>query len=316
MTSVTEPAAPPPAPPAPPAADLARARRYERRRRRRRQLAGQALLSPSTLWLAVFLVLPLGVILVYAVAGVRGGILGGTKVVSPTLDNFRDALSGNYPVTFLRATWFSLLVVAITLALGYPLAYFVVRFGGRRQSLLLVLVMIPFWTSYLARMYAWRTLFSNDGPLNRVLGWVSLGPVDWLGSPFAVVVVLAYSFLPFMILPVYVSVDRMDYRLVEASYDLGAGRASTFWRVTARQTLPGILGGSMLVFIPCVGDFATAQIIGLNSGRTRMIGQQIQGLFGKGSYPVGSALSMLLMVFIVVGMVVYLRTVGGREGGF
>lgn len=301
--------------PAPPAADLDRARRFERRQRRRRQATAHSLLSPATLWLLVFLILPLGVILVYAVAGVRGGILGGTRVVSPTMDNFRDALSGNYPTTFLRATWFSLLVVAITLALGYPLAYFIVRFGGRRQPMLLVLVMIPFWTSYLARMYAWRTLFSQNGPVNAVLGWVGFGPVDWLGSAFAVVLVLAYSFLPFMILPLYVSIDRMDYRLVEASYDLGGGRASTFWRVTVRQTLPGILGGSMLVFIPCVGDFATAQIIGLSSRSTRMIGQQIQELFGKGSYPIGSALSMLLMVFIVIGMVLYVRMVGGREGG-
>jgi len=299
----------------PPADAVARAKRHERRKRRRREAAGHGLLAPATIWLLVFLILPLVIIGVYAFAGERG-TLGEVQVGSPGLKNFSQVFAGNYIYTFLRALWFSFLVVVVTLGLGYPLAYFIVRFGGRWQPVWLLFVMVPFWTSYLARMYAWRSLLSNDGLVNSVLGWLGLGNVDWLGNPVAVVAVLAYSFLPFMILPLYISIDRMDFRLVEASYDLGGGPVGTFLRVTVRQTLPGILGGTMLVFIPCVGDFATAQIIGLNTDQTKMVGQQIQDLFGKGNYPLGSALSMLLMVFIVVGMVLYIRAVGREEGGF
>lgn len=300
---------------APPADAVERAKREERRKRRRKQAAGHGLLLPATLWLLIFLILPLVVIGIYAFAGERG-TLGQTHIGSPGFANFSQVFAGNYILTFFRALWFSFLVVAVTLALGYPLAYFIVRFGGRWQPVWLLFVMVPFWTSYLARMYAWRSLMSTDGLVNTVLGWFGVGNVSWLGNPLAVVLVLAYSFLPFMILPLYISIDRMDFRLVEASYDLGAGRVSTFLRVTVRQTLPGILGGTMLVFIPCVGDFATAQIIGLNTDQTKMVGQQIQDLFGKGNYPLGSALSMLLMVFIVVGMLLYIRAVGREEGGF
>lgn len=305
----------PPATAAPPPEAVAAAKRHERRKRRRKQYAGQGLLLPATIWLLLFLIVPLVVIGVYAFAGERG-LLGEVQVGDATWKNFEQVFEGNYVVTFGRALWFSFLVVIVTLALGFPLGYFIVRHGGRWQPVWLLFVMIPFWTSYLARMYAWRSLLSNDGMVNTVLEWIGVGNVDWLGSPAAVVLVLAYSFLPFMILPLYISIDRMDFRLVEASYDLGGGRVSTFLRVTVRQTLPGILGGSMLVFIPCVGDFATAQIMGLNTDQTKMVGQQVQSLFNQGNYPLGSALAMLLMVFIVIGMLLYIRAVGREEGGF
>lgn len=307
----------------PPQEDVERATRHERRKRRRKQATGQALLFPAALWLTLFLIVPLIVIVVWSFFGTRDGF-GDVVIGSPTLKNYSTVFTGEYVTDFLRSVWFSLLVVIATLALGYPLAYFIVRHGGKRQPLWLLLVMIPFWTSYLARMYAWRTLLNNDGLVNQVLGVFGWEP-DWIGSPVAVVLVLAYSFLPFMILPLYISVERMDFRLVEASYDLGAGKVSTFFRVTVRQTLPGIIGGSMLVFIPCVGDFATAEIMGggNNPGTggfisgTNMIGQRVQGLFQKtGNAPLGSAISMLLMLVIVVGMLLYVRSVGRDEAGF
>lgn len=300
---------------------LKRAFAWEKRRRRRRQFAAQAQLAPATIWLTIFLLVPLGLIVVYAVAGSRDPLLGGVTIGDPTGRNLGQALSGDYLTAFGRALWFSLLTALATLALGYPLAYFIARHAGRYKGLFFTLVMIPFWTSYLARMFAWRSLLSGRGALNTVLSAVGLvdaaHPPTWLGSPLAVVLVLVYSFLPFMVLPLYISIDRLDYRLVEASYDLGAGKATTFLRVTLRQTLPGVLGGTLLVFVPCVGDFATAQIIGGNSAQTKMIGQQIQDLFTKNSnLALGSALSLLLIGFIVVAMLAYVRFVGKDEAGF
>ena len=322
MTAVVDrPGASEPDVDAPPAEEAAAADRAERSRRRRRQFTGQALLAPTTLWLAVFLLVPLGFIVAYALFGERNFGLGGADITGFTTENIRTALSGDYLAAFVRSLWFALLTALVTLLLGYPLAWLISRHGGRWQTWLLILVMIPFWTSYLARMFAWRSLLSTEGFLNTALGWTGLvDPADapqWLGSPFAVVLVLVYSFLPFMILPLYISIDRLDYRLVEASYDLGAGRIATFFRVIVRQTLPGILGGTLLVFVPCVGDFATAQIIGGNTQQTRMVGQQIEGLFGRqNNFPLGSSLALLLMVFIVVGMIVYVRSIGRDEGGF
>ena len=187
--------------------------------------------------------------------------------------------------------------------LGFPLAYWIARFGGRFRNVYLVLVMIPFLTSYLIRIYAWQFILQDNGLLNRLLGDLGLGRNHvFLNHPFAVILGLTYGFLPFMILPLYASIERMDVALVEASYDLGHGKVSTFFRVILPTVSPGLVAGVLLVFIPAVGDFVTPKLLG--GVRTEMIGSTIADQFGGSqNWPLGSAMSVLLMVFILVGRV-------------
>jgi spermidine/putrescine transport system permease protein len=194
--------------------------------------------------------------------------------------------------------------------LGFPLAYWIARFGGRFRTLFLVLVIIPFLTSYLIRMYAWQFILQRNGLLNSLLGSIGLGGDHvFLNTPFAVILGLTYGYLPFMVLPLYASIERMDTSLVEASYDLGHAKTSTLFRVIIPSVSPGLVAGVLLVFIPAVGDFITPTLLG--GVRTQMIGSTIADQFGDGAnWPLGSALSILLMAFILIGVFFYLRNVG------
>ena len=194
--------------------------------------------------------------------------------------------------------------------LGFPLAYWIARFSGRYRNVFLVLVIIPFLTSYLIRMYAWQFILQRNGLLNAFLGRLGLGDNHvFLNHNFAVILGLTYGFLPFMILPLFASIDRMDKSLVEASYDLGHGKVSTLFRVIIPTVAPGLVAGCLLVFIPAVGDFVTPQLLG--GVRTTMFGNTVYDQFGSGNnWPLGSAMSVLLMTFILFGIVVYLRRVG------
>jgi spermidine/putrescine transport system permease protein len=184
------------------------------------------------------------------------------------------------------------------------------RFGGRFRNVYLVLVIIPFLTSYLIRTYGWLVILQHNGLLNSALGNLGLGRNHaFLDTHFAVILGLTYGFLPFMILPLYASIERMDKSLVEASYDLGHGKASTFWRVILPSVSPGLVAGVLLVFIPAVGDFVTPELLG--GVKTQMIGTTIYDQFGSGNnWPLGSAMSVLLMLGILVGVFVYLSRVG------
>jgi len=178
------------------------------------------------------------------------------------------------------------------------------------RNVYLVLVVIPFLTSYLIRIYAWQAILQNNGLLNSLLGNIGLGRDHiFINHSSAVLIGLTYGFLPFMILPLYASIERMDFSLVEASYDLGHGKVSTFFRVILPTVSPGLVAGVLLVFIPAVGDFVTPTLLG--GVRTQMIGSTIADQFGGSqNWPLGSAMSVLLMFFILVGVFVYLRRVG------
>jgi len=195
-------------------------------------------------------------------------------------------------------------------ALGFPLAYWIARFAGRFRNFFLVLVIIPFLTSYLIRMYAWQFILQRNGLLNSVLGTIGLGDDHaFLNTHFAVILGLTYGFLPFMILPLYASIERMDKSMVEASYDLGHGKTSTFFRVIVPTVSPGLVAGVLLVFIPAVGDYVTPALLG--GVNTQMIGTTIADQFRSGNnWPLGSAMSVLLMAFILIGVFVYLQRVG------
>jgi spermidine/putrescine transport system permease protein len=271
---------------------------------------GNLLLLPTSVWFISLLVIPLFIIVEYSLG--RRGILDPVRFSWGSLhfSNYGDALDPNRLPIFLRSIEYAAFSTFLCVLLGFPLAYWIARFGGRFRNVYLVLVVIPFLTSYLIRMYAWQFILQRTGLLNRLLGDLGLGGNHtFLNTPFAVIIGLTYGFLPFMILPLYASIERMDPALVEASYDLGHGKISTFFRVIVPTVSPGLVAGVLLVFIPAVGDFVTPQLLG--GVRTQMFGNTVADQFkGSQNWPLGSAMSVLLMVFILFGVFVYLWRVG------
>ena len=258
-------------------------------------LTGWLLLSPLLLWVALFVVAPTAIMLVYSFG--RRGTLGGV-VLDFTMDNYAAVLDPTYLKIVVRSILYSGLTTIICLVMGYPVAYYIGRADARWRNLLLMMVMIPFWTSFLIRTYAWVTILKNEGLLNGLLiQWeLIVQPFEMLYTPAAVILGLVYTFLPFMILPIYTSVEKLDNALVEAAFDLGAGPVRAFSRVIVPMTSPGITAGILLVFIPALGLYAVNDILG--GGKVDMIGNIIENQF-KGNarnWPFGSALGITLLV--------------------
>ncbi len=282
-----------------------------RRRRLPDWLSGQILLLPTTVWFIFLMIIPMVIIVQYS--------LGSPSLYTPVKfswsslqwSNYSDALNPTYLPIFTRSIEYALGATVMCVALGFPLAYWIARFSGRFRNLFLVLVIIPFLTSYLIRMYAWQVILQRNGLLSSVFQAVGLGGNhDFTDTHFAIIVGLTYGFLPFMVLPLYASIERMDKALVEASYDLGHGKVSTFLRVIVPAVSPGLVAGVLLVFIPAVGDFITPELLG--GVHTQMFGTIVNDQFvGSGNnWPLGSAMSILLTAFILVGVFVYLWRVG------
>jgi len=281
-----------------------------RRRRLPDWVAGNLLLLPTSVWFFFFLVIPTLLVVAYS--------LGKRGVITPirfswghlVFSNYNTALNPQFLPIFTRSLVYALVSTIACVLLGFPLAYWIARFGGRLRNVYLVLVIIPFLTSYLIRMYAWQFILQRNGLLNSVLGTIGLGDNHaFLNTHFAVILGLTYGFLPFMVLPLYASIERMDKSLVEASYDLGHGKASTLFRVIIPAVSPGLIAGVLLVFIPAVGDFVTPELLG--GVKTQMFGNTVYDQFGSGNnWPLGSAMSVLLMTLILLGVFVYLWRVG------
>ena len=274
---------------------------------RRPGLLGWLLMAPMLLWLIAFVIAPTVILLVYSFCQ-RDDL--GQVVYTFTWDNYRrifiDSDTGEfgtiYFTVFVRSVVYAGLTTIICLVLGFPVAWFIGRAPESRRNLLLTLLMIPFWTSFLIRTYAWITILSTNGLLNGFLQYTKLieEPFDMLYTPGAVVLGLVYSYLPFLILPIYGSVEKLDNSLVEAAFDLGAGPARAFSRVIIPLTQPGIVAGVLLVFIPAIGMFAISDLLG--GKKTPMIGNVIQQQFGAANnWPFGAALGMALMAMFVVG---------------
>jgi spermidine/putrescine transport system permease protein len=263
--------------------------------RRAPQLVGWLLLSPLLLWVLAFVVAPAVIMLVYSFA--RRGTLGGV-VLDFTWENYAAVADPTYLGIVFRSIEYAGLTTLICLVAGYPVAWLIGRAEERWRTPLLMLVMVPFWTSFLIRTYAWVTILKSQGLLNSLLlgaGLVS-EPLDLLYRPGAVVLGLVYTFLPFMILPIYSSVEKLDGALVEAALDLGAGPLRAFARVIVPLTSPGIAAGVLLVFVPALGLYAVNDILG--GGRVDMIGNVIENQF-KGNarnWPFGAALGTALLV--------------------
>lgn len=274
-------------------------------------LAAWMLLAPLAAWLLLFVVAP--TILLVVISFCERDFIGRT-VYHFTWANYARALDPVYLKILWRSVVYAAATTAACLATGYPLACFIAGCSPRARAGLLVLVMIPFWTSFLIRTYAWIIILAHDGLLNGLL--VSTGliasPADLLYTPGAVMLGLVHNYLPFMVLPVYASVEKLDRSLVEAAYDLGAGPWQAFRRVVWPMTLPGVMGGSLLVFVPAVAMFAIVTLMG--GGTTELIGNTIQKQFTTGrNQPFGAALGTLLLLIFLAAFAFAARVNRARQ---
>ena len=257
-------------------------------------------LAPLLAWLVLFVVAP--TVMLVAVSFAERDALG-RIVWTFTTENYVRAFDWLWLKVLLVSVWYAFLTTVICMAVGYPVAYTIGRAPPRWRSLLLMLVMVPFWTSFLIRTYAWITILSKEGLVNSLLlnaGFISQ-PVALLYTPFAIVLGLVYNFLPFMILPIYTSVEKLDNAMIEAAYDLGAGPLRAFSQVIIPLTRPGIAAGAMLVFVPSIAMFAITTLMG--GGTNPTIGEVIFKQFTSGrNQPFGAALGTLLLLIFILAL--------------
>ena len=257
-------------------------------------------LVPGGLWLVALFVVPLGFLLAISF-GYTDDL--GEAIYGTSLDNYSRVFDPDLLPVLVRSVGFALATVVLCLLIGYPVAYYIAIFGGRWKNVLLALVVLPFFVNYLVRTYAWIAMLGDDGLVNGLFG----GDLRFLNTPYAVVGGLVYGFLAFMILPIYGSLDRMDPSLIEAGKDLYGSPWQTFRHVTLPHTRQGVLAGSVLVFLPAVGDFVAASLLG--GPDEVMIGNLIQQQFqASDNWPFGAALTVVLMLFLLVWMSLYLRS--------
>jgi spermidine/putrescine transport system permease protein len=265
------------------------------------------LLGPGTIWLVVFFVVPL---FYMAELSLWSGAIGEFEF-SWNWSNYSEALSA-YDTQFVRSFYYAGAATLLSLVIAYPLAYAIAFKAGRWRNVMLFAVVAPFFTTYLIRTIAWETILSDESPVTEFLHAVGLAPSGHiLATGPAVIAGLTYNFLPFMILPIYASLERIDERLIEAAKDLYSSAAQAFWRVTLPLSAPGIVAGTLLTFIPAAGDYVNAQFLG--GAGNRMIGNVIQSLYlSQSDYPSAAALSFVLMALIMIAVVIYIRFAGSE----
>ena len=279
--------------------------------RRRRGWAGYLLLLPGGLWLLLFFVVPTVTLVATSLYDPSGSLQTGYAMTGH-VQNYADALR-DYVPQFLRSLVYALIATGACIVLGFPLAYAIAFKAGRWKNLMLVAVIAPFFTSFLVRTLSWQYLLGDNETLVSVLRTLHvLGPDGHLlATPFAVVTGLTYNFLPFMVLPLYASLEKLDPRLLEAGADLYASPVATFRRVTLPLAMPGLVAGTLLTFIPAAGDYINSELLG--NPQTRMIGNEIQDLFAAGDYPTAASLSVTLMAAIVLMVFLYVRRSGTED---
>ena len=268
---------------------------------------------PYVIWMALFVVIPIVIMAVYAFTAADPA----TNATYATMGNFTGM--GVYLSVFLRSFWLALLATLVCLLIGYPMSYWMAKEGPRFQRLAMALIMLPMWMNFLLRTYSWMSILENNGLLNqlfRAAGFLNLLGVDhiqMIGTPGAVVLGMVYNYLPFMILPIYSVIVKLDASLIEAARDLGANSAEVFLKVIFPLSLPGILSGVTMVFVPSVSTFAISNLLG--GGTQMMLGDLIEAQFLGGAYNphLGAAISMVMMVIVVVCMVVMNHFGEGEE---
>jgi spermidine/putrescine transport system permease protein len=273
----------------------------------RGRLRDGVLLFPGISWLFVFFAAPLAIIFVVSL-GQRDEYGGAILDNGLSFANYLRALEPSFLPTVANSLKYALATTVLSIGISYPIAYWISRHGGSRKGLLLILVMLPFWTSWVIRTYAWMIILRDNGVLNGVLQATGLthDPLILLNTDFAVVLGMTYGFLPFSILPLYVSIDRVDESVVAAARDLYAGPAQAFRYVTLPLTMPGVIAASLLTFIPAIGDFVTPDLLG--GAQTTTIAKVIQSLFlSARDWPFGAALGFLLIIATIAGTLATLR---------
>ena len=280
---------------------------FERANERLKRRQGFLMALPAYFYLIIFFVIPLLIVIVYSFAT---RTTSGTELGSWNLDSYRDLADPKILRILWRSTWYALLTTFICLLIAYPFAYYMSMQSATKRNLMLVFVMIPFWTNFLVRNYAWRVILGRNGPLTRVTEAIGLGETNLLFTPTAVILGLVYGFLPFMILPLYAAIERLDGRLLEASRDLYATGFQSFRHVLLPLSMPGVIAGSILVFVPSLGAYVTPEVLG--GTKTLLLGKFIVDRFLTArNFPFGASLSFVLMSVMLVTTIVYFRK-GGR----
>ncbi|TDC78034.1 ABC transporter permease [Actinomadura sp. 7K507] len=278
--------------------------------RRRGRLAPYLMILPGGLWLAAFFLVPLA--LMASLSLQTGNLVDGFR---QTLhwQNYADGLS-TYGDTFARSLWYGLLATAACIAISYPAAYWIAFRGGRHKATYLLLILLPYFVSFILRTVSWKLVLTDNGPVLGPLRDSGLLPEDFrlLDTGVAVVSGLTYNFLPFMALPIYVALERIDPHVVEAARDLYAGRVQAFARVVLPLSLPGVFAGVIMTFVQVSSDYVNAEVLG--GPRNTMIGNVIRAeYFDNSAYPAASALSFTLMAILLAGIFLYARTLGTRN---
>ncbi len=269
------------------------------------------LLSPVILWLICFFILPLISVFIYSF--LERGTYGGVKWHF-TLENYQRLFDGLYVGILWRSVLTAFVCTLICLLVSYPFAYYLAYYKPKLRNVLLLLVVVPFWINFLIRTYAWILILRTEGLLNSLLAFLipNFQSLELLNTPFAVQIGLIYGYLPFMILPLYAALEQMDLSLIDAAKDLGATSRRAFWNVTLPLSLPGILAGSLLVFIPTVGAFITPDLLG--GGKVSYMGNVIERQFRTArDFPFGAALSFMLVAIVLLGTILYFRVLQESE---
>ena len=271
--------------------------------KKRNSSLGTVLLNaPYTIWAAIFIIVPLAIVAYYAFTDVNGTF---------SFDNIKSLV--DYKDTFITSIWLSLIATAITLVLAYPFAFFMSRAKVSRQRMMLMLVMLPMWMNLLIRTYSWMLILEKNGIINNVLGMLGADPVKFLGTPGAVVLGMVYNYLPYMILPIYTVMSKIEPSLYEAAEDLGCGTFQKLRRVVLPLSLPGVISGITMVFVPSISTFYISAKLG--EGQIMLIGDVIERqIQQQGNYNLGSSLSLILMVFILISLAIMNKFSEGDGG--
>ena len=272
---------------------------------------GIILVLPFVLYITTFLIIPLFSVVYMSTQTVNEQ---DQLEASFTLANFAGAVTAKNLPILLRSAGYAAITTVLCLLLGFPLAWFIARHGGQRKNLYMLLMMLPFWTSYLIRIFAWMTILQSEGVLNGILMRLNIisAPIDMLNTPFSVILGLTYGFLPFAALPIYATLEKLDFSLLEAAADLGATPRKAFFYVILPNSLPGIAAACLLTFVPAMGDFVTPEILG--GVETMMVGNLIQQQYlASFNWPFGAALSLILMCIMLSFIALFLKTSGSTE---
>ena len=258
---------------------------------------------PYVFWMAVFVVVPLVLIVVYAFTNFDGEF---------TLENFDNI--DVFLQVFGNSVVLALIATAICLLIAYPFSYFLAQEGPVFRKVAMLLIMLPMWMNFLLRTYAWMSILENNGFLNQLLGLFGIGPLHIINTDVAVVLGMVYNFLPFMILPIFSVIDKLDRKYIEAAQDLGANKRETFRRVIFPLSLPGVLSGITMVFIPSISTFAISKLLG--GGMSFLLGDLIEMQFLGSAYNphLGSAIALMMLVLVVIATLITNRFGGGEEG--